>query len=215
MPPTRPLVIWELVAIACAALLSAEGALSLSGRYRRVYGWRQGALMMVGGVITSALAARLSDIHAELIRTQCNCEPFQWTDPRIATPLVVATLLGSAALALTIYGSARALRIVRISRHPAAPLAERAGARAWPLSGSLVALALLMDVGAWITANGVVRLAETAYLIDPARQGDGLGILPLFDAISSSLCGAILLIVPLSLIVRALLRSGLLRAASQ
>lgn len=135
MPPTRPLVIWELVAIACAALLSTEGALLLSGRFRRVYGWRLGASMILGGAIASALAARLSDIHAELIRTQCNCEPFQWKDPRIATPIALATLLGSAALALTIYGSARALRIVRISRHPAAPLAERAGARAWPLSG--------------------------------------------------------------------------------
>ncbi|HZC06075.1 MAG TPA: hypothetical protein VE338_10570 [Ktedonobacterales bacterium] len=51
-------------------------------------------------------------------------------------------------------------------------------------------------------------MADTAYLIDPARQGDGLGILPLFDAITASLCGAILLILSLGLMLGVLRRSG-------
>lgn len=177
----------------------------LSGRQRRIYGWRLGVSLLLGSIVASALAARLSDIHAELIRTQCNCEPFQWADPRITTPFALATLLGSAVLVLTAYGSARALRI---ARYPAAPIAERGGARAWSFSGSLFALAVVADVGAWITANGVTRLADTAYLIDPARQGDGLGILPLFDAITASLCGAILLILSLGLMLGVLRRSG-------
>ena len=83
-----------------------------------------GVSMILGSLIASALAARLSDIHAELIRTQRNCEPFQWTDPRIATPFALATVLGVALLVLTAYGSARALSIVR---SPAAPAAERGG----------------------------------------------------------------------------------------
>lgn len=179
----------------------------LSGRQRRARGWRLGAFLILGSIVASALAARLSDIHAELIRTQCNCEPFQRTDPRIATPIALATLLGSALLLLTAYGGARTLRIVR---YPAAPVAEPGGAsaRSWSFLGRLFLLAVVADVGAWVTANGVTRLAETAYLIDPARQGDALGILPLFDAIIASSLGALLLIVPLGLMLGALRRSG-------
>jgi hypothetical protein len=207
VPPTRPLVIWAWVAGACAAILTVEGAMFLSGRQRRVYGWRLGVSMILGSLIASALAGRLFDIHAELIQTQCNCEPFQWTDPRIATPLALANLLGSAVLLLTAYGSVRSLRILR---SPAAPVAEGSGARPWTFSWSLFVLAVMADMGAWIMANGVahlVELAEIPTLLEPANTYD-LGLLPFLDAIAATLCGAIVLILPLSLMLVVLRRSG-------
>ena len=201
MHPTRPLAIWTLVAIACAALLTVEGALFLSGRHRRVSGWWLGVSLLLGSLIASALAARLFDIRAELIYGP----PLQSTDPRITTPLAVATVLGSVLLVLTAYGSVRALSIVR---SPAAPVTERSGARAWSFSWSLFMLAVMADVGAWILANGVPHWVETAYLMNPVAQGDGLGILPLFDAIVATVLGALVLILPLSLLLVLLRRPG-------
>jgi hypothetical protein len=108
MPPTRPLLIWALVVIVCAVVLTVEGVLLLSGRARRLPGWRFGLLLLLGSLVAVALAARLYDIHAELIRVRCNCQPFQWTEPDLETPLILGTLLGSAVLAFTVFGSARA-----------------------------------------------------------------------------------------------------------
>jgi hypothetical protein len=178
----------------------------LSGRHRRRSGWRLGVSMILGNLIASALAARLFAIRAELIYGP----PLQWTDPRITTPLAVATVLGSAVLVLTAYGGARALSIVR---SPAAPVAERRGASAWSFrsfSWSLFVLAVMADVGAWILANGVahlVELAEIPTLLDPANTYD-LGLLPLIDAIVATVWGALVLLLPLSLMLVVLRRSG-------
>jgi hypothetical protein len=202
MPPTRPLLIWAVLAIACAVVLTVEGILLLSGRTRRLPGWRFGVLLLLGNLFAVALAARLYDIHAELIRVRCNCQPFQWTDPELATPLMLATLLGSAVLVFTVYGSVRTLRYFR---SPTAPDVERYMARE-PLVGYFV-LALVAGAGVWISANALPRVAEFAYLTDPMRQGDALGIIPLYEAIASSLCGALLLIVPLTILLSALSRS--------
>lgn len=202
MPPTRPLLIWALVAIACAVILTVEGVLLFSGRTRQLPGWRFGVLLLLGSLFAVALAARLYDIHAELIRVRCNCEPFQWTEPDLATPLILGTLLGSTVLAFTVYGSVRTLRFFR---SPTAPEGERYIARE-PL-GWYFALALLAGAGVWISANALPRLAESVYLIDPLRQGDALGIIPLYEAIPSSLCGAVLLLIPLTILLSALYRS--------
>jgi hypothetical protein len=112
---------------------------------------------------------------------------------------------------LTAYGRVRALSTVR---SPAAPVAEHRGARAWPFltfSWSLFVLAVMADVGAWILANGVTRLAEflaSPTALDPANVYDGLGLLPLFDAVAATALGALVLIVPLSLMLVVLRRSG-------
>jgi hypothetical protein len=204
MPPTRPLLIWALLAIVCAAVLTVEGILLLSGRARQLPGWRFGAILLTGNFFAVALAARLYDIHAEFIRTRCNCDPFQWTDPQLAAPLMLGSLLGSAVLVFTLYGSVRTLRLFR---SPDTPVAERNVASEWQFSERLFVLALAADAGVWISANGLPRLAEFAYLIDPVRQGDGLGIVPLYEATASTFCGALLLIVPLTLMLSALYRS--------
>jgi hypothetical protein len=120
-------------------------------------------------------------------------------------PLSLATVLGSILLVFTALCSAGTLIILR---SPAAAVATGSRTRAWSsFSGSLFALALLADGGAWSLPNGIVRLTETAYLADPVAQGDGLGVLPLSDAITSSLCGAFLLIVPLTFLLLAPRRS--------
>jgi hypothetical protein len=212
LPPTRPLLIWAVLALACAVALTVEGVLLFSGRTRQLPGWRFGVLLLLGSLLAVALAvalaARLFDIHAELIRVRCNCEPFQWTEPDLATPLLLGTLLGSAVLAFTVFGSVRTLRFFR---SPTAPDVQRYLARE-PLEG-YITLALLAGAGVWISANALPRLAESAYLIDPLRQGDALGIIPLYEAIASTVCGALLLLIPLTILLSALYRSR--RATAQ
>src|SRR5258708_6649007 len=133
MPPTRPLLIWALIAIACAAILTVEGTMLLSGRQRQFHGWRLGVIVLMGNFFAVALAARLYDIRTELIRTRCNYEPFQWTDPQIAVPVRQATLLGSSVLVFTAFCSARTLRVFH---SPDATDAARSRTRAWSFSGS-------------------------------------------------------------------------------
>ncbi|HEY7022178.1 MAG TPA: hypothetical protein VH349_13755 [Ktedonobacterales bacterium] len=105
-------------------------------------------------------------------------------------------------LAFTGFASVRTLRLFR---SPTVPDVERHIARE-PLEGYFV-LALLAGAGVWIGANALPRLAETAYLVDPLRQGDALGIIPLYEAIASSLCGALLLLISLTILLIALYRS--------
>ncbi|HEX5441562.1 MAG TPA: hypothetical protein VFW76_11810 [Ktedonobacterales bacterium] len=202
LTPTRPLLIWAAVALACAVVLAVEGILLLSGRTRQVRSGRFGIFLLLGSLFAVALAARLYDIRAELLRVRCNCEPFQWTEPDLATPLILGTVLGSVVLAFTVFGSVRTLRFFR---SPTVPDGERYRAKE-QLGGYLI-LAFLAGAGVWISANALPRLAETAYLIDPLRQGDGLGIIPLYEAITSSLCGALLIIVSLTILLSALYRS--------
>jgi hypothetical protein len=193
-----------VVAIACAALLTVEGALFLSGRQRCRSGWWLGVFLLLSSLIASGLAARLFAIRARLIYGPA----LQWTDPRITTPLTVATVLGSLLLVLTAYGGIRALSLVR---SPAAPVAERDGASAWSFSWSLFVLAVMADVGAWTFTNGIVHWAETGYLYlitVPADSYDDLGLLPVFGAIVATVWGALVLLLPLSLLLVVLRRSG-------
>lgn len=204
MHPTRPLAIWTLVAIACVALLTVEGVLFLSGRHRSVSGWWLGVSLLLGSPIASGLAARLFDIRAGLIYGP----ELQGTDPRITTPLAVATVLGSALLVLTAYGSVRAVRLLRSL---AAPVAEGSRARAWSFSLSLFLLAVMADVGAWILANSVLYLAEflaRPTALDSANTYDGLGLLPLLGDIVTTVLGALVLILSLSLLLVVLRRPG-------
>jgi hypothetical protein len=210
MHPTGPLVLWAVVAIACAALLTVEGALFLSSRQRRKSGWWLGVSLLLGSLMASGLAERLFAIRAGLIYGP----PLQGTDPRITTPLAVATVLLSALLVLTAYGSVRALRLVlSIVRSAAAPVTEGSEARAWSFSWSLFVLGVWADMGAWITANGVTGLAAT-------RSSMSLPYTP-FACISldvclppglvysiTAICGAVMFILPLSLLLVVLRRPG-------
>jgi hypothetical protein len=204
LPPTRPLLILATLAVACAAVLTVEGVLLLSGRERQSPGWRFGVLLLLGSLVAVALAARLEDIHAELIRGSCSCQPFQWTEPDLATPLILGTVLGSAVLAFTVYGSVRTLRFVR---SPSAPDDQSRAASAWPFSGNLFVLVLMMDAGIWFSVNALPHVAELAYLINQFGQVDGMGIGPLLVAIAFPICGALLLLIPLTILLRALYRS--------
>jgi hypothetical protein len=195
-------LIWAVVAIACATLLTVEGALFLSSRQRRGSGWWLGVFLLLGSLLASGLAARLFSIRAGLIYGP----PLQRTDPRITTPLAVATVLLSLLLVLTAYGSVRALSIVRST---AAPVAEGGGASAWSFLWSLFVLGVWLDVGAWIMPNWVIGLVPTvSSMTSPSyacSEGDICIPLTLIFAITA-IVGAVVFILPLSLLLVVLLR---------
>jgi hypothetical protein len=160
--------------------------------------------LILGSLMGSGLAAWLFAIRAGLIYGP----PLQGTDPRITTPLAVATVLVSALLVLTAYGSARALRLVR---SPAVPVAERAGASAWSFSWSLFVLGVWADVGAWIMPNWVIGLVPTvSAMTSPSyacSDGDICIPLPVIFAITA-IVGVVVFILPLSLLLAVLRRPG-------
>jgi hypothetical protein len=194
-----------VLALACAVVLTVEGILLLSGRTRQLPGWRFGVLLLLGSLVAAALSARLYDIHGELLRRACNCQPFQWTDPDLATPLVLGALLGSAVLAFTVYGGVRTRRFLRSA---SAPDDHSRAASEWPFSGDHFVLALMMDAGIWTLVFVLPRLVEAAYYAKSYMPaGDGLSISPLVSTIASTVCSAVLLIVPLTILLRTLSRS--------
>ena len=200
-PPTRPLLIWAVLALACTVVLALESVSFLSGRRRQAPGWRFGALFLLVSPVAAAVSARLYDIHGELLRGACNCQPLQWTDPALATPLILGGLLGGAVLAFTVFGGVRARRFFR---SPSGPADDSRAASAWPSPGDLFALALMIDAGIWASVLALPRLAEAAtvrkhYL----PSGDGLGMSPLIPATAATVCGALPLVIPLSILLRA------------
>ncbi len=55
--------------------------------------------------------------------------------------------------------------------------------------------------GAFLTANGIAQWIQYAYLADITRAGDGIGQLPLIEAIMGTIFGAIILLIGLALVV--------------
>jgi hypothetical protein len=170
---------------------------------RQDFEWRLGLAASLGSLFAIALAERMYDIRADLIRTQCNCEPFQWSDPRITTPLLFGIPLGILLLAFTAYSSVQAINGMR---HAGAPAAQSG---ATPVGAGVFFLALIADASAWIITNSGASLIDVWGLVaDPYSAGDGIGFLPLYYAIFGISCGAILLLIPLGALAAVLRRAS-------
>lgn len=190
MPPGRPLTIFAAVAFLCALALAIEAGLLQSIRHRNEAQWL-GLGAMLANVLAVALGARLYTIHADAVRMG---------GLRGDEPIALGGALGILLAAGTIFLTVTTARV--LARTPQRPVAGSAAL--------IVATILAADIGAWIFANGVAFWLETAYLADPVRQGDSLGVLPLIEAIFTTVIGAFLLSPALVLV--ALLRLSLTRA---
>ena len=119
-------------------------------------------------------------------------------------------MLLSLLLVLTAYGSVRALRLVR---SPATPVAEGSEARAWSFatfSWSLFVLGVWVDVGAWNMLNWVTGLADTVSVSSTnyySSCSDMCIPMPVVYSIYA-LYGAVMFILPLSLLLMVLRRPG-------
>ena len=56
-------------------------------------------------------------------------------------------------------------------------------------------------LGVFLTANGIAGWIQYAYLADITRAGDGIGQLPLIEAIMGTIFGAIILLIGLALVI--------------
>jgi hypothetical protein len=123
--------------------------------------------------------------------------------------LAVATVLGSALLVLTAFGSVRALSLVR---SVAAPVAEHNEASVWSFgtfSWSLVVLGVWLDVAAWNMLNWVTGLvASVSYSMNYSYpcSYDLPCIPPALVYSITALYGAVVIILPLSLLLAVLRR---------
>jgi hypothetical protein len=190
MPPGRPLTIFAAIACLCALALAIEAGLLQSMRQRNEAQWL-GFGAMLANFLAVALGARLYTIHADAVRMG---------GLRGDEPIALGGVLGIVLTAGTIYLTVITARVLaRTHQRPVAGVAVL-----------IVATIFVADIGAWIFANGVAFWIETAYLADPVRQGDGLGVIPLFEAIFTTVIGAFLLSPALVLVAR--LRLSVARA---
>jgi len=51
LPPTRPLLIWAVLALACVVVLTVEGVVLLSGPTLQARGWRFGVHFLLGSLV--------------------------------------------------------------------------------------------------------------------------------------------------------------------
>lgn len=203
MTPTRPFLIVALLSLGCFAILLVASSLLLNERRPRENGRWLGVSSILGGLVATGLAERMYDIRADLIRTQCNCEPFQWSDPRITTPLMLGIPLCIVLLVFTAYSGIRTLSIIRHAQAAAVQSSDTPGVS---FSAGIFLLALIADVGAWITAINGPALPYVWYLIAHPNPADDMAGIPIFYAFLGTGCGVLLLLIPLVALLRTLLQ---------
>lgn len=203
MTPTRPFLIVALLSIGCVVILLVASSLLLNERRPQDTGRWLGASSILGSLIATGLAERMYDIRADLIRTQCNCDPFQWSDPRITTPLMLGIPLCILLLVFTAYSGVRTLSVIR---HAQAAATQSSDTPDVSFSAGIFLLTLIADVGVWITAVSGVSLPYAWYLIVHPDPADDLAGIPIFYAFLGTGCGMLMLLVPFVTLLRMLLQ---------
>lgn len=191
---------WAQIAAVCAFILAAASCALLAISRRLSRRWWVGVgvfilclLAVVFGARSRGASYDLYSIALCLGQPVSGCEVWVplLTDAqqRVAT-LGVALLIGTA---LGLIATSTAL--FTWWRSPA----ER---QRPPTRVVLLPLAIFVaGWGVFQTANSVARWIEVAYLADITRAGDGLGQLPLIEAIIGTIFGAAVLVIGLALVV--------------
>lgn len=191
---------WAQIAAVCAFILAAASFAILATSRRLSHRWWMGIGVFAMCLLAVVFGARSRGASYDLYSiAQCLKQPVSgcevWvpllTDAQQRVAILgVALLIGTA---LGLIATSTALftwwRSAAERHHPPA---------------RVVLLPLAIFVAGWgvfQTANSVARWIEMAYLADITRAGDGLGQLPLIEAIIGTLFGAAVLVIGLALVV--------------
>lgn len=193
----HPFHLWAWIAALCALALAAATTSILAVSQRFSPRWWQGIGILTLCLLAVAFGARSRGMTYELreIVVACYKPPIStgcevWKPQVVAAkylidtlgaPLVIATILSLAATAFLLRRQLTAER-----PRPTAPVL------------SLFIAVVITGCGAFLTTNGVTNWIQTAYLADITRAGDGLGQIPLVEAIISTIFGVVVLLAGLA-----------------
>jgi hypothetical protein len=193
---------WAQIAAVCAFVLATASFTLLASSPRRSRRWWLGMAIFGLCLLAVVFGARSRGASYDLRPIAAVCLPPPgvsgcelWSTWLVAARQRAA-ILGVVLLVGTITGLALTGATLLLPRHSAAPV-RRPSARI-PVLATAIAVA---GWGMFQTANSVARWIETAYLADITRAGDGLGQLPLIEAIFGTIFGAIVLVIGLALVI--------------
>jgi hypothetical protein len=191
----RPFHLWAQVAAMCALLLAGAATLLLSLSARLSRRWWLGVSVFISCLLVVAFGERSRSAASDLRPLLVNClgrrlpncgvrvpeltDATQWV-MLLGIPVVTATALGLLAALATLSAERR----VAVERAP-----------------TLLLATLVAGAGAYLTADGVAGWLASAYLADITQAGDGLGQIPLIQAIFITAVGLVVLAVGLTLMV--------------
>lgn len=191
---------WAQIAAVCAFILAAASCAVLAISQRLSRRWWMGIGVFVLSLLAVAFGARSRGASYDLyaialcfVRPVSGCEV--WTQDLTNAEQRVSTL-GIALLVVTALGVGATVATLLRWRLTAS---ERRRPHSRVV---LLPLAIFISgYGVFQTANSVARWTETAYLADITRAGDGLGQIPLLEAIAGTMFGAVLLAIGLALVI--------------
>jgi hypothetical protein len=193
---------WAQIAEVCAFVL-AVGAFAVLGISRRLSRrWWVGLGVLALCLLAVVFGARSRGASYDLRPIAQNC----FDQPSVSGCEVWGlwltdaqqrvAVLGIVLLIGTALGVAATVVVVLAWRRSGAEW-RHIPARIWLLPFALLAA----GYGAFQTANSVARWIETAYLADITRAGDGLGQIPLIEAIMGAIFGSVVLVIGLALVI--------------
>jgi hypothetical protein len=192
----RPFHLWAQIAVVCAFLLAAAAFAVIAISWRLSRRWWLGIGIFALCLLAVVFGARSRGASYDLrpIAVSClslpggsGCDVW-W--PWVTDAQQRVVILGVALIIGTVLGLAATIAALLLMRRSGSALRRLTGR----VSGLLVAI-VVAGWGAFQTANSVARWIETAYLADITGAGDGLGQLPLFEAIVGTIFGVIVLAI--------------------
>jgi hypothetical protein len=191
---------WAQIAVVCAFILAAASFILLGVSQRFSRRWWVGAGIFALCLLTVAFGARARGASYDLY-SYALC--FVYPNPYGCTEeaaLIQASqqrveTLGLVMLTTTVFGAIGAVVALFAWRLDADWRALLR--RAWFLPVAI----FVAGFGVFQMANSAARWAQTAYLADITRAGDGLGQIPLIEAIVGTIVGAVVLLVGLALVL--------------
>ena len=199
-PSPRPLLLWLAVAAVCATLLTLEGVTLLTLWRRPSRPWQLGLAALAGGALGVGLTGRILAAYHDLAPIGAcythGCEGFF---PLLTNAVAVALVLGCLLATFTCASVVAAL-ILSASEREGRPGAPGGPAGDIGRAVNLLFFTLVTDAGAYWVIDGIANWMQSAYLLAPGAAGDGIGMIPFYNAVMETVGGAIVLGVGIRLL---------------
>ncbi len=207
LPSPRPLLLWFGADAVCVALLTALALALLAFWRRSSRPWWLGMASLIASWLGIIATVRVYRAYHEITPFARYCSsPYDCavSSQTILDAVAWVGLLSSALVAVTLAAllTATGLWALEWGRQASAR-AGADGASGWKARlAALVLAGPFTSLGVFITAQGAFDWSATAYLAYDNNAGDGIGLIPLINAIFTTIVGAGLLIAGLILLSR-------------
>ncbi|HET9981234.1 MAG TPA: hypothetical protein VF739_16810 [Ktedonobacterales bacterium] len=191
---------WAQIAALCAFILAATSFVLLGVSRRLTRRWWVGMGMLALCLLVVAFGARSRGASYDLYPYAiCFAYPAPYGCAAEAALMHASQqrveTLGNAVLTVTVFGAV--ITVIALIIWPLDADWRSGLKRVWFLPVAI----FVAGFGAFLTANGVAQWIQYAYLADITKAGDGLGQLPLIEAIMGAIFGVVVLLIGLALVI--------------